>query len=803
MSMNWLRTVSSALFGGGSADGDLAVLDGALYLDRPDAAVRGTHECLFPHATLALLRDPDADAGEGTLAYILVVTRTLDEDDLVDSDSEDDEFPTNDQRAFPVGPAMRVHDGVLPDGTRSLRWVEAGGAPDEIFEFGASSETSAAVAAAFRTALLQCVYEVKFQRSHADAGDAEIEAMAWSPSPKMAVANTKRRAVTPPQDPLRVHHHIPAPTSPPARSRSTTPTPRAAPAPAPATTATAVINPPPRSLHHLLPCPPPRPPAYDLSLELDAELFLYNLAASEFALVDSRCTVQLWRDPRDGTCSWLAVDNAGGPLVAQPVAGDMNHVFYPAENAFIWNLFEVGKGCVSLSINLATDAEFPEFRRAFTAAHVQATMHATLAAMSLDDADLDYLQAQASTAGASARGGAAGGVEDDDDTDTVRGGSGSDSDDDSDGDDDVDAVDELGAGTDRDDSDEDETDATIDAATNSLLTTTSSRAYVVRGTAVGVFGFTPRNKIKYQTMIGDLSFNRTPVRPDMVLVHEGERKLVLSDARDRAKLYELDLAETIVNEWTAPDAVRGLSASTKTADRAASDDVTFLGIGERAVFRVDPRVAGGGAEGDRYKYSKPMDFTAIATTAHGHVAVTSGTGKLQMYKDVGKRATTSLQSTGESVRHLDVSLDGKYVLATCATSLLLFDVAHVTAKGVPTTAFATRMPAADRPTAIRLALRPEHVARMGGRPPSFSAAYFNVAPTGETSLVTSTGPYAVTWDLAHVLRGGRHRDWYTVKPFDADVVADQFKFGDDRNVVVALPDDVMSVNRRKMERVVE
>lgn len=60
---------------------------------------------------------------------------------------------------------------------------------------------------------------------------------------------------------------------------------------------------------------------------------------------------------------------------------------------------------------------------------------------------------------------------------------------------------------------------------------------------------------------------------------------------------------------------------------------------------------------------------------------------------------------------------------------------------------------------------------------------FNAALSGEPerTIVTSTGPFIVAWNFRQVKSGNISN--YTLRRFSEDVVADNFKFGGDRDIV--------------------
>jgi hypothetical protein len=99
-------------------------------------------------------------------------------------------------------------------------------------------------------------------------------------------------------------------------------------------------------------------------------------------------------------------------------------------------------------------------------------------------------------------------------------------------------------------------------------------------------------------------------------------------------------------------------------------------------------------------------------------------------------------------------------------------------------------------------LTPSHVAQFQHEtkvPISFTAAKFNTGPnTEETTIVTSTGPFVVTWSLKKILKG--QKDPYSIKRYVDDVKADNFRFNTDKGIIVALPNEVDMIMKRSLKR---
>lgn len=82
--------------------------------------------------------------------------------------------------------------------------------------------------------------------------------------------------------------------------------------------------------------------------------------------------------------------------------------------------------------------------------------------------------------------------------------------------------------------------------------------------------------------------------------------------------------------------------------------------------------------------------------------------------------------------------------------------------------------------------------------PTFTPARFNVGEDEETTIVTSSGPYVITWNFRKV-KGGNLYD-YRIKKYPDVVVADNFRFGQHKSIVVALPDDVTMVQKANLTK---
>lgn len=230
----------------------------------------------------------------------------------------------------------------------------------------------------------------------------------------------------------------------------------------------------------------------------------------------------------------------------------------------------------------------------------------------------------------------------------------------------------------------------------------------------------------------------------------------------------------------------------------------FVGASKNALFRIDPRLAGTKlVDSDLKQYASKNDFSAMATTEKGYLAVASNKGDIRMFDRLGINAKTHIPALGEPIIGLDVSADGRWVLATCRTYLLLIDSLQKDGKNEGKLGFEKAFAKDSKPQPRRLGLQPAHVAQFQHetkQPLSFTPARFNTGvDKEETSIITATGPFIITWSLKKIIAG--RKDPYTIKRYAEDVMADNFRFDSDKNVIVALPNEVNMVAKRSFQKV--
>lgn len=340
---------------------------------------------------------------------------------------------------------------------------------------------------------------------------------------------------------------------------------------------------------------------------------------------------------------------------------------------------------------------------------------------------------------------------------------------------------------------------------NSKLTVgfANDRSYVVKGNNLGVFKHD--DELKFQTAISNLKDRKgNPIVPQKLMLQRQDDFLIIKDENDD-KVYRMDLGRgTIVDEWDISDKMGNLKnfSSNKKLDELTVEQ-TFTAISSNSMFKLDPRAEQVVVQGESSTSKK--NYNNINTTESGYLAVSSTDGTIRLFDRLGlKNAKTALPSLGDNIRHLDISNDGRWLLATCENYLLLID--NKIGKGQRnegSLGFEKPFNADCKPVPMRLMLKPEHITAIlnasGKTSLQFSPAKFNTSSGSkpETCIITGTGNYLVMFNLKNVLKNKEPK--YLVKKFTDDIVLSDFKFGS-TNAIVASEHDVSMASRQRFKR---
>ena len=317
----------------------------------------------------------------------------------------------------------------------------------------------------------------------------------------------------------------------------------------------------------------------------------------------------------------------------------------------------------------------------------------------------------------------------------------------------------------------------------------TDRSFVVRGNRIGVFKHSADDQgLEFMTTINKV---QTPqgksFEPSKIMLHNQDKTMLLQSEHDPSSIMAMDIERgQVVEEYKVHDDVAVKSFGPLNKFAQITPEQTLLGISGNAMYRIDPRLAGNKLVDSQFKqYASKNQFSVMATTEQGYIAVASEKGDIRLFDRVGINAKTLIPPLGEPITGIDVSANGRWVLCTCKTYLLLIDAEIKQGKYEGQLGFQKSFGKDTKPRPKRLQLKPQHVAwlTLNTWPMAFTAAKFNTGVNAEEdTIVTSVGPYVITWDMKRVLAG--HAEPYKIRKFQEDIVADNFRFGQNKNIIV-------------------
>ncbi|KAF2759980.1 vacuolar import and degradation protein [Pseudovirgaria hyperparasitica] len=769
--MFMLRNVSKYLFGDSSKESIIDVPQGQLFLVRP-LSVKGYSELIFKDSTTSIRRTGQQ------YQYQLNVQRVYEEGEeelLAEEQGEDAEIEAltadRDEKTFLLDEELQFRTEIRDTGEKVFAWRDLSGDEGDLWEFVCDHSTPASTVETFELIALQCQFERKYRKPHEQATNGELEEFRASESTipdAGSVITTPLASPSIDRDGSKVlawsaHDNM-------ARKTAVTATPKGKEA-----VALAAPGPSAVIVH---------PEARETLAESAAELWLFNLESGEFLLQDAGVTALVtdlgnWK-------YWLQIKGKNDWL-GQAIIPDINPVFNFEYKSFIFNQYDEDGSAYSWLLKFKETEIMEMFQEGLMQAlweHLHEMKWGKATKTDQDyvlDAFNDLTMEDAPT------------IEEEDEDEYDE------SEDDS-----------TAQQSEHYDSDESEDDVEVrdkDGNVNSQLAVgyKHDRSFVVRGSKIGVFKHTPDNHLQFTTNISKVATPKGKLfSPTKVMLHQEDQNMILQNADNPNSLYKMDLEYgKVVDEWKVHDDIPVKIFAPESKFAQMSGEQTFLGLSNNALFRVDPRLAGNKlVESEKQGYASNVDFSAAATTKQGYVAAASNKGSIRLFDRLGIRAKTEIPALGDPIIGVDVSADGRWILATTRTYLLLIDAEQKSGKNEGKLGFEKSFAKDSKPQPKRLALTPSHVAQFQHEtkvPISFTPAHFNAGvDSDETTIITATGPFIISWSLKKVMAG--RKDPYSIKRYSEEVKADNFKYGSDKNLIVALPNEVNMVAKRALQR---
>ncbi|KAI8897366.1 VID27 cytoplasmic protein-domain-containing protein [Globomyces pollinis-pini] len=750
-----LKSIGNIVFG--NNDGSLVQLpSGKLFYLDPNATQ--TRHQVFRDASMSIRKT------DSPFNYELLVTRVFEEGEQeleAESENQEEDLLHDFEASFLIDQCLlftvegsKFIWADLEDETRTCGW--------EYVVDVSSNQTSIDL---FFETMMSCMYERAFKKSAQDA--LELSIKSFTNQVQLEAKEASIGVWQPKSKTDKV-----AATNPPSSTTLKTPV-----KPAENTLKTTPVKSSPQA--HKIRLPEAEIPDGSVLFTIDSSLWMFETGVGSFVPSLPKVTTKIYQTGRYEFS--LVVFNDDAPVLSQVIEQRMNPFFDVHSLSFIWVWCDPVTSMPSISWSLKFDENdsvlFEKFNHFFCQCTYE-TLHKDEYAK-MKESDQEYLEQLFKD------------MEIDEDLVT---------DEDAESDENVEDDETVQPTslrvTSNSDDEDDEMVADRSQTSNSLLAVGKDRSFVVRGNRIGVFRHTNDDQLEFANTINNVgTTDGQYFSPRKLMLHKDDTSLLMLKPGDDKKVYKMDLDYgKVVDEWNLGDYVRidDLAPITKHAQRTNNEEL--VGMNDRAIYRIDGRLDSKNklASNTTTQYTSKVELSSVTTTKEGFVAVGSSKGDIRLFDRLGlQRAKTQLAGLGDKIIGLDTSDNGKYILATCETYLMVIDTEM---KGETKNAFQKSIKTQPR----RLQLKPEHVAWMGQRI-SFTPARFNTSSetSMEKTIVTSTGPYVITWNFRKVKQGKYHD--YSIKQYSETVVADNFKYGADRSIIVALPSNVEMVSKNNLQ----
>ncbi|WCJ17674.1 Vacuolar import/degradation Vid27-related protein [Euphorbia peplus] len=279
--------------------------------------------------------------------------------------------------------------------------------------------------------------------------------------------------------------------------------------------------------------------------------------------------------------------------------------------------------------------------------------------------------------------------------------------------------------------------------------------------------------VKFDNRDGSSPVQSTPKK---AMLMRGETNMMLMSPLKEGKphstgIQQLDIEYgKVVTEWKfgkdgTEITMKDITNDTKGSQLDPSES-TFLGLDDNRLCQWDMRDKGGIVQsiGDSpvlnwsqgHQFSRGTNFQCFASTGDGSIVVGSVDGKIRLYSRTSMRqAKTAFPGLGSPITHVDVTYDGKWILGTTDTYLILICTLFTDKDGKTKTGFGGRMgnkiPA---PRLLKLTPLDSHLAGVNNK---FHGGHFSwVTENGkqERHLVATVGKFSVIWDFQQVKNTG-------------------------------------------------
>ncbi|KAI3429615.1 hypothetical protein D9Q98_005701 [Chlorella vulgaris] len=254
--------------------------------------------------------------------------------------------------------------------------------------------------------------------------------------------------------------------------------------------------------------------------------------------------------------------------------------------------------------------------------------------------------------------------------------------------------------------------------------------------------------------------------PSKALLMDSERTMAMISPLNTSSMWQTDI-ETgkVISEWkfqkdTVDVAMKDMAGKDKAA--AQHDGSVFLALGASRLAVWDMKTKGGVVSEQMATpvlsyaggkdYAAGVKFSCMATSGDGYVVVGADDGKVRLYSEKTlTQAKTSIPGMGLPITAVDVTFDGKWVLATTKNYMMVLKTTYEDpSSGKELCGFTSRM-GSNSPAPRLLRLKMEDVKLTKGAPLQ-KGKFTWVTEKGrqERYIIATCGNYTVTWNFRSI-----------------------------------------------------
>ena len=523
-------TVSKYLFGDASKENIIEIPQGQLYIVRPRSP-KGYSELIFKDAAASIRRTGQE------FNYQIIVQRAYEEGEaeLLEEEGGEDGTgsynPDKDERSFLLDESLHFRADLRDDGEIVFAWQDLNGDEGDLYEFVCDQSVKPETATSFSLVAAQCQFERKYRTSHTKATEDDLKEFEFEddeaipqaspvPSPRISQSPPRHRsnslANTSAKREIGMVRETPRKETPkrekaPLRSYEEKPT----------------IAPPAVQKQIT---------GGEILANEEAELHLFDFQSGTFVQQDEHITATVtdigkWN-------YWLQITGKTKQWLGQDIGPDLNPVFNFEYLSFIFNHYAEDGAAYSWLLRFKEKEIEERFQEGLMQAlweHSNETKW-----LKAKENERDYVLDAFNDL-----------VLEDDREREAR-------EEDETAEDEEDIYEDADDGQKSEHYDEDESDDDVeirdkDGNVNSLLAVGAKhdRSFVVRGSKIGVFKHTPENHLEFSTNISKVQTpNGKLFSPKKVMLHAGDRNMILQNEDDPNSLYRMDLEYgKVVDEW--------------------------------------------------------------------------------------------------------------------------------------------------------------------------------------------------------------------------------------------------------------